>query len=243
MITIKNMLLALIAILAVSHINVFASEERARAAFTKLVGDDIAKGMKVQRLSDGEGIYRIALKDGRTAEMAIVEDKVMIGEVFDEETMVSLQNILLQETLEKFVGDLDDGDLIEFAPAGNIKTTVTVFTDLDCGFCRSLHQSMKAFNDAGIKVQYAPYPRAGIGSKSMEKMETVYCSKDRQDALTKAKAGEELAPISCTNNVQKIFLAASEIGVSFTPVVYTQDGRMIPGFAGEQQLIDQIFSK
>jgi len=43
--------------------------------------------------------------------------------------------------------------MIVFSPA-NPKMTVTVFTDIDCGFCRRFHNQIADLNKAGIRVRY-----------------------------------------------------------------------------------------
>ncbi|RMF01643.1 MAG: DsbC family protein, partial [Alphaproteobacteria bacterium] len=84
-------------------------------------------------------------------------------------------------------------DMIVFAPAdGPTKAVINVFTDVDCGFCRKLHQEMPELNARGIEVRYLAYPRAGIGSPSYEKIVTAWCSDDRQAALTALKSGANL---------------------------------------------------
>ena len=41
------------------------------------------------------------------------------------------------------------------------KYTVTVFTDVDCAYCRQLHSQIADYNRLGIRVRYLFYPRTG----------------------------------------------------------------------------------
>ena len=56
-------------------------------------------------------------------------------------------------------------DRIVFAPP-NPKYTVTVFTDVECGYCRKLHSQIADYNQQGISVQYVAFPRMGLGSRT-----------------------------------------------------------------------------
>src|SRR3546814_10155670 len=84
---------------------------------------------------------------------------------------------------------LGEDKMIIFAPEGHTKHVVTVFTDVDCGYCRRLHSQMAEYNAQGIEIRYLPYPRSGPNSESFRKAEAVWCSSDRKTALTQAKIG------------------------------------------------------
>lgn len=215
--------------------------KRVSVAFSKLVGESESEGLVVEPLDDN-GLYRVALTDGRTADVGVFKDRIMIGEIYVESTMQTLGDAMLADNLGEIVKAIPEDDLIVFS-SGEVKKVITVFTDLDCGFCRSLHENILDINKAGIEVRYAPYPRSGPDTESFQKMESVYCSDDRNAALTAAKAGNEIDSLKCTNPVTKHFTAASAGGVSYTPTVYTDDGRLIGGFPGTQEFINQVLRK
>ena len=50
--------------------------------------------------------------------------------------------------------------MLIFGPK-DAKYTVTVFTDVDCAFCRKLHSQIADYNRLGIRVRYLLYPRTG----------------------------------------------------------------------------------
>jgi thiol:disulfide interchange protein DsbC len=54
-------------------------------------------------------------------------------------------------------------DRIVFAPK-DPKYTVTVFTDVECGYCRKFHSQIAEYNKLGIAVEYLAFPRMGLGS-------------------------------------------------------------------------------
>ncbi len=116
------------------------------------------------------------------------------------------------------------------------KYTVTVFTDIDCGYCRKLHSQIDEYNKAGIRVRYLFYPRAGIGSASYNKAVSVWCADDQRKALTLAKRGEAIAEKQCDNPVAKEYELAQQIGVRGTPAIITEEGQVIPGYVPPARL-------
>ena len=111
-----------------------------------------------------------------------------------------------------------------------LKHTVTVFTDIDCGYCRKLHNEIKKYNKLGIRIRYMFYPRAGIGSDSFKKAEAVWCSKDRAKALTQAKNGIKVTSKKCDNLVAQHYAMGNLIGIRGTPALVLEDGSVVPGY-------------
>jgi thiol:disulfide interchange protein DsbC len=102
--------------------------------------------------------------------------------------------------------------MVIFAPEGPVKHTVTVFTDIDCGYCRKLHTQIDAYNKEGIKIRYLWFPREGIGSESYNKAVAVWCAADRRAAMTKAKRGENVERKTCDNPVKREYELGPEVG-------------------------------
>lgn len=115
-------------------------------------------------------------------------------------------------------------------PAGNRKLTMTVFTDIDCSYCRKLHSQMAGYNKLGIEVRYAFYPRAGIGSRSYEKAVSVWCASDRRKAMDVAKSGRLIGQKNCDNPVALHMDIANKLGINSTPTLVFEEGTMIPGY-------------
>lgn len=125
--------------------------------------------------------------------------------------------------------DVNKDEMIIFA-AQDPRHTITVFTDIDCGYCRKLHADMDQYNERGISVQYLFFPRAGRGSHSYEKAVSVYCADDSQTALTFAKLGQEPEPKQCDNPVDEHMQLGRLSGVNGTPAIVTQDGTLVAGY-------------
>lgn len=67
-------------------------------------------------------------------------------------------------------------------------------------------------------------------------MVSAWCADDPQAALTKAKLGEEIPPRNCDNPVARHFILGNELGVTGTPAVILEDGRLIPGYLSAKDL-------
>ncbi len=120
------------------------------------------------------------------------------------------------------------------------KYTVKVFTDIDCGYCRRMHQDIAEYNKLGITVEYLFYPRDGIGSEAFDKAVSVWCSPDRHQALTAAKAGATLPKASCTNPVTRDYDVGRRVGLDGTPAVYAENGRQLGGYLPPADMLARL---
>ena len=133
--------------------------------------------------------------------------------------------------------------IIEFA-AKDPKHVVTVFTDIDCGYCQRLHAQVGEYNAQGITIRYLFYPRGGPGTPSFELAKSVWCSADRKEALTQAKRGQRInAPTTCPNPVQQHYVAGDSLGINATPMIVLQDGEIVRGYVPPQALATRLAAK
>jgi thiol:disulfide interchange protein DsbC len=136
----------------------------------------------------------------------------------------------------KTLSELDEDEMIIFAPE-DYQYTVTVFTDIDCGYCRKLHREIDGYENEGIRVRYLFFPRAGAGSPSFEKAVSVWCSDDRQQALTDAKAGKTPPKKTCENPVLDQMKLGEAFGVAGTPAIVFDSGALVPGYVPPKRLL------
>ena len=81
------------------------------------------------------------------------------------------------------------------------------------------------------------YPRSGINSPSYNKAVAVWCEDNQQDALTRAKAGEELTgSVDCDNPVREHLKLGQVMGLRGTPAIVMADGEMLPGYVPADKL-------
>lgn len=135
----------------------------------------------------------------------------------------------------KLLASLPHSDRIVFAPP-NAKYTISVFTDIECGYCRKLHQEVAELNRQGIAVEYLAFPRMGLGSKDYTDMISVWCADDRKAALTAAKGGQSVTAKTCTNPVAMQYNTGQQLGINGTPAIFAADGTQLGGYLPPAQL-------
>lgn len=132
-------------------------------------------------------------------------------------------------------------DRIVFAPAGKADYTVSVFTDIECGYCRKLHSEIAEYNKQGIAIEYMAFPRMGLGSKDHKDMISVWCADDRKQALTDAKVGKPVQARSCKSTpVDMEFNVGQRLGISGTPAIFAPDGSQLGGYLPPQQMREAL---
>lgn len=157
------------------------------------------------------------------------------GKMIDLETRTEITEDRLSELKSAALAKVGEDRMIIYGPE-DAKDTVTVFTDIDCGFCRKLHGEMARYNEEKIRVRYLFYPRAGIGSDSYKKAVSVWCADDRRAAMDKAKAGKDVPVKTCDNPVQEHYELGQTMRISGTPALLLEDGEMIPGYVPAHKL-------
>lgn len=157
------------------------------------------------------------------------------GNLIDLETRENLTEPRLTVAKAKAVEAVGEKNMLIFEPE-EVKHTITVFTDIDCGYCRKLHAQMDDYLANGIRIRYLFFPRAGKGSESYVKAISVWCADDPKLAMTEAKKGKPVPVKSCDNPVQTHLSLGTQMGVQGTPALVLDDGEMIPGYMPPDRL-------
>ena len=160
------------------------------------------------------------------------------GDLYDLKHRMNLTETKRRAGRAKLMREMDEKDMIVFSPpADKVKFTITAFTDVDCGYCRKMHKQMKQYNDLGIAFRYMSYPRSGVNTPSYYQAVAVWCAKDQKAAMTQAKSGVKLPRAHCDNPVKKQMEAAKLVGVTGTPTLVLESGRVIPGYVEPKRLL------
>ncbi len=185
------------------------------------------------------GVYEVTM-GGVIAYVSGDGKYLLSGNVYDLDSQVNLTASRRNAARAKALAAVSESNMIVFGPA-NAKMTVTVFTDIDCGYCRKFHNQIAEVNKAGVRVRYLLYPRTGPDTESWAKSEQVWCATDRREALTRAKKGEPIKGKSCGDAAIKTqYELGSDLGVEGTPAVFTQNGDYIGGFLSPTELVQAI---
>ncbi len=161
------------------------------------------------------------------------------GDIFDVQKRENVTAPKRQQARLNAVNALGEKNMIVFAPK-QTKYEVTVFTDVECGYCRKLHQEMSELNGLGVKIRYLAFPRAGVGSSTYDKMVSVWCADDPQKAMTDAKADRPVAPKKCDNPVSDEYNLGRALGVTGTPTLILENGQLVPGYVPAQRLVQML---
>ena len=141
----------------------------------------------------------------------------------------------------KLLSGVPESEMIIYGPKSP-KYTITVFTDVDCPWCRRLHSQMADYNRLGIRVRYMAWPRTAPKSESWLKAQSVWCAKNRGDVLGKAIAGEAIQAASCQDPVQRHHDLGRQLGVTGTPGIVLSDGELVPGYVPPDELVQHLQS-
>ncbi|MBE5316341.1 MAG: DsbC family protein [Xanthomonadales bacterium] len=182
-------------------------------------------------------LYEVTI-EGRVVYVTADGRYLVQGSLFDIPNRVDITEASRAKVRREALAQVTTGR-IAFAPP-DPKYTLTVFTDIDCGYCRKLHEHITEYNSAGIAIEYLFFPRAGIGSESYQKAVSVYCSTNQQKAMTDAKAGQPLDIKECENPIADQYTLSQQIGVTGTPAIFTEDGTQLGGYLPPDQLIQRL---
>lgn len=228
----------------------FSDDHKSGSGVSEKVTETIIKGLAKARpqleiesvtQSPIPGLYRTQIVGGPVLFVSEDGGYMLAADMYRIEpgNFVNLQEVERQELRAQLAKELDKkhDDLIVYSPKGEVKGVVNVFTDVDCGYCQKLHKEIPALNKLGIELRYLAYPRAGIGSKSYNKIASAWCSGDQNNAMDKLKARENIEENVCEGNpVSEHFLAGNKIGVTGTPAILLSDGTLLPGYLPAKDL-------
>jgi thiol:disulfide interchange protein DsbC len=185
------------------------------------------------------GIYELT----RGADIAYVSSDgkyAISGDMIALATDNNLTETHRREIRARMIAAIPESEMLIFGPP-DAKYTVTVFTDVDCAYCRKLHSEIAEYNRLGVRVRYLLYPRTEPGTPSWIKAEQVWCSADRKDALTRAKLGQELKNKPCANNPVARFRAlGQDFNLEGTPDIVLADGKMFGGYVPPLELVQHL---
>lgn len=224
----KTLLVCLLATLAAPALAAPSEQavNAARGAIAKKFPGVSAQDIKP---SPVDGVYEVDM-GGDVSYVSADGRYIIAGDLYEIDTRRNLTEDKRALARVRELGKLKESDMIVFKPTGAVRHTVTVFTDVDCGYCRKLHADIGQLNQMGIEVRYLAYPRRGPGSADWRKMEAVWCSKDRKTAITQAKLGQSVTSASCATPVANQYELGGELGVRGTPAIFSASGEYIGGY-------------
>jgi len=211
------------AIAAIQALNPRVSIDKVRAAPIAGFREAIVQGQVVYVSDDGRYLF-LPGPQGALYDVAARKD-------LSEQSLASVRKELLKT--------IPVSERIVFSPP-NPKYTVSIFTDVECGYCRKFHSEIAEYNRQGIEVQYIAFPRMGLGSEDHRKMISVWCAPDRKKALTDAKNDRAVPARDCKNTVSMQYDVGQRAGLTGTPMIIAEDGTTVGGYLPPQQLREAL---
>ena len=177
-------------------------------------------------------IYEVELNTGELLYADASGEYLFAGDLYQTtpDGLLNMSAATRQQATLRKISAVPDAEAIIFEPEGEVKATLTVFTDVDCTYCRQLHNEREQLHDFGIRIRYLAYPRGGENAESYQKMISVWCSEDRHRSLTQAKNGQNLPGRECQTPVLTHYDLGNQLGIQGTPALIFPDGRLIPGY-------------
>ena len=146
--------------------------------------------------SEFPGIYKVYYGDIQPLYVSESGNYFMFGQMFKIDSQNANKPVIKNITdkdisirRQSLMQEIKTSELISFESKRQ-QYDLTVFTDVDCGYCRKLHKEIKQYNDLGITIRYAAFPRSGLGTDAFTKMVGAWCSADSKKAITNLKDGK-----------------------------------------------------
>jgi len=229
----------------------------------KFISLVLPEGSKIESIEKSEfpGIYKVYFGDIQPIYVSEDGRYFLYGQMFKIDLQTSyvgadsygsyksleptIRNLTDMDVFEKrrsLMEEIQESELISFKAAKE-QYSLTIFTDVDCGYCRKLHKQMKEYNDLGISIRYAAFPRSGLGTDTFTKMVGAWCSEDTKKVLTSLKDGKEPRLEFCDSQpVAKHYAIGKKLGITGTPAIITNEGELMPGYYSPQDLLKKLKS-
>lgn len=211
-------------------------------AMLRIALDKLLPGIKPETIRETpiKGLYEVTYQDPSSIFYFNRDASYMFrGDLIDMTTRTNITEQTKSKARSKLIQAVSEDKMVVFK-AKNEKYQITVFTDVDCPYCKKLHHEIAQYNQQGITIRYMAYPRAGIGSGSYKKMVSIWCSKDKNKAMTDAKNDRNIPELECDNPVAEQFALGQKLGVRGTPAIFLQDGTMLPGYIPAARLAQEL---
>jgi thiol:disulfide interchange protein DsbC len=231
--------LGVVAAGALASFSLFAAD-----ADTKSITERFSKlGLMVTSVDDSDiaGLYKVETNQGLF--LSTEKGNYFIqGKIYALDDKGNFTDVIAKRYAEK-IKDFSSS-WIEYK-AKEEKHVVTVFTDVDCGYCLKLHRQMEDYNKNGITVRYLAYPRAGAQSQLGHQMSQIWCANDQKAAMDEVKlertfSQETSELLQCQNTIAAHRDLGSKLGVRGTPAIVTSNGNVIGGYLSPEDLTAQL---
>ena len=189
-----------------------------------------------------DGIYKVYYGDLQPIYVSQDGNFFIYGDMYqiNSNRIINITNEETKSMRVDLLSSIPSNELIIFKSKNEI-SAITVFTDVDCGYCRKLHSQISEYNKVGITVKYAAFPRSGIGTQTFTRMVGAWCADDPKKVITDLKNDKKLNLDFCDDQpIAKHYVIGQKLGISGTPAIITPDGELIPGYVSPEELLSRL---
>ena len=189
-----------------------------------------------------DGIYKVYYGDLQPIYVSQDGNFFIYGDMYqiNSNRIINITNEETKSRRVDLLSSIPSNELIIFKSKNEI-SAITVFTDVDCGYCRKLHSQISEYNKVGITVKYAAFPRSGIGTQTFTRMVGAWCADDPKKVITDLKNDKKLNLDFCDDQpIAKHYVIGQKLGISGTPAIITPDGELIPGYVSPEELLFRL---
>lgn len=165
------------------------------------------------------------------------------GNIFDLKTHVNVTETLKKAARNSALIKLLDTETLTYKAPQADAQTITVFTDVDCGFCRQFHSEMADYNAKGISIRYLLYPREGKNSEAYQKSQNIWCSRNQREAMNAIMTGKQVSVGNCATPIDKHIALGKLMEIRGTPAIILPSGEYIAGYIDPKQLREKMDGK
>ena len=236
--SLKTLVGAMLALLLVSPVFAASAVER----ITDSLRDVVQAEPDAVEETPMEGLYQVIY--GSQLFYVSADGRFLLeGNLIDLQSRRNLSEDRRGLVRHEQISEMAESDMVIYRPTGEVKHSVTIFTDVDCPYCVRIHEEVPELLSKGVQVRYLAFPRAGDGSSTHRKMVSVWCADDRNAAMDRVKGGGNNPVRNCENPVNAQHLLGQAIGVRGTPAIITESGRLIPGYLPAARLLEELESE
>lgn len=197
--------------------------------------------------SAAAGLYEVQIQAGQALYVTADARFLIPGDLYEarSEGLVNLGELRRNDWRAAKVAALDPDDMIVFPASSTAQrqAVLTVFTDVDCPYCRKLHGEIEELNSLGVTVRYLAFPRTGLNTEISAKMISIWCAEDRKAMFTASKRGSDIPAADCDSPVEEQYQLGREVGVTGTPALVFDDGSIVPGYVPAATLAEYLFAE
>lgn len=184
-----------------------------------------------------QGWYQVQVRGGQFLYVDETAEFMFHGDLYhiQDAQVTNITQQARNQHQAELLKSLDENEMVIF-PAKDSWTHITVFTDVDCTYCQKLHAEVPELNKLGVEVRYLAYPRQGLAGETYERLVSVWCADDPQEAMTQAKQRKRIPRKTCKHPVDKHYALGQTLGIQGTPAIILQNGDLLPGYLPAEQL-------